>query len=144
MGKPLAESRGEVGKAIGEARACIGRANTPIGEVFSSQIPGTVSYSTRRPRGVILGINPWNFPFSTPMRKAIPALVYGNSILLKPASLTPGAITLMAEIASEILPINLIQSLVGGGALGQALSEHTGVDAVSFTGSVEVLSLIHI
>tara|TARA_B100000768_G_scaffold64341_1_gene62057 strand:+ start:896 stop:2305 length:1410 start_codon:yes stop_codon:yes gene_type:complete len=138
MGKPLAESRGEVGKAIGEARACIGRANTPIGEVFSSQIPGTVSYSTRRPRGVILGINPWNFPFSTPMRKAIPALVYGNSILLKPASLTPGAITLMAEIASEILPINLIQSLVGGGALGQALSEHTGVDAVSFTGSVEV------
>lgn len=138
MGKPLAESRGEVAKAIGEARACIGRASAPIGEVFPSQVPGTVAYSTRRPRGVVLGINPWNFPFSTPMRKAIPALVYGNAIILKPASLTPGAIVLMAEIAAEILPENLVQAVIGGGALGQALSEHVGVDAVSFTGSVDV------
>jgi len=138
MGKPLAESRGEVAKAIGEARACIGRASAPIGEVFPSQIPGTVAYSTRRPRGVVLGINPWNFPFSTPMRKAIPALIYGNAIILKPASLTPGAIVLMAEIASEILPENLVQAVIGGGALGQALSEHVGVDAISFTGSVDV------
>lgn len=138
MGKPLAESRGEVAKAIGEARACIGRASAPIGEVFPSQVPGTVAYSTRRPRGVVLGINPWNFPFSTPMRKAIPALVYGNSIILKPASLTPGAIVLMAEIAAETLPENLVQAVIGGGALGQALSEHVGVDAISFTGSVDV------
>lgn len=138
MGKPLAEARGEVGKAVGEARACIGRASAPIGEVFPSQIPGTVAYSTRRPRGVILGINPWNFPFSTPMRKAIPALVYGNSIILKPASLTPGAIALMAEIAAETLPANLVQAVIGGGALGQALSEHAGIDAISFTGSVDV------
>ncbi|NKB26838.1 MAG: aldehyde dehydrogenase family protein [Rhodobacteraceae bacterium] len=138
MGKPLAEARGEVAKAVGEARACIGRASAPIGEVFASQIPGTVTYSTRRPRGVILGINPWNFPFSTPMRKAIPALVYGNAILLKPASLTPGAVALMAEIAAGILPADLVQSVIGGGALGQALSEHNGVDAISFTGSVGV------
>lgn len=138
MGKPLAESRGEVAKAIGEARACIGRASAPIGEVFPSQVPGTIAYSTRRPRGLVLGINPWNFPFSTPMRKAIPALVYGNAIILKPASLTPGAIVLMAEIAAEILPANLVQAVIGGGALGQVLSEHTGVDAISFTGSVDV------
>jgi aldehyde dehydrogenase (NAD+) len=138
MGKPLAEARGEVAKAVGEARACIGRANAPIGEVFPSQIPGTVAYSTRRPRGVILGINPWNFPFSTPMRKAIPALVYGNAIILKPASLTPGAIALMAEIADKVLPADLVQAVIGGGALGQALSEHIGIDAISFTGSVEV------
>lgn len=138
MGKPLAEARGEVAKAVGEARACIGRASAPIGEVFPSQIPGTVAYSTRRPRGVILGINPWNFPFSTPMRKAIPALVYGNAIILKPASLTPGAVALMAEIAAETLPANLVQAVIGGGSLGQALSEHAGVDAISFTGSVGV------
>lgn len=138
MGKPLAEARGEVAKAIGEARASIGRASAPIGEVFPSQIPGTVAYSTRRPRGVILGINPWNFPFSTPMRKAIPALVYGNAIILKPASLTPGAIALMAEIAAETLTGNLVQAVIGGGALGQALSEHAGIDAISFTGSVDV------
>lgn len=138
MGKPLAESRGEVAKAIGEARACIDRATAPIGEVFPSQFPGTVAYSTRRPRGVVLGINPWNFPFSTPMRKAIPALVYGNAIILKPASLTPGAIVQMAEIAAEILPANLVQAIIGGGALGQALCEHEGIDAISFTGSVDI------
>ena len=138
MGKPLAEARGEAMKALGEARASVARANAPIGEVFGSQIPGTVSYSTRRPRGVILGINPWNFPFSTPMRKAIPALVYGNAIILKPASLTPGAVALMAEVAASTLPENLVQAVIGRGALGQALAEHRGIDAVSFTGSVEV------
>lgn len=138
MGKPLAEARGEVAKAIGEARACVARASAPIGEIFPSQVPGTIAYSTRRPRGVILGINPWNFPFSTPMRKAIPSLVYGNGIILKPASLTPGAIELMAEVAAEILPVNLVEAAIGGGALGQALAEHSGVDAVSFTGSVGI------
>jgi len=138
MGKPLAEARGEVAKAVGEARACVARASAPIGEIFPSQIPGTTAYSTRRPRGVILGINPWNFPFSTPMRKAIPALVYGNVIILKSASLTPGAIALMAEIAAETLPDDLVQAAIGGGALGQALSDHAGVDAISFTGSVGI------
>lgn len=138
MGKTLPEARGEVAKAIGEARACIGRASAPIGEVFPSQIPGTLAYTTRRPRGVILGINPWNFPFSTPMRKAIPALVYGNAIILKPASLTPGGIALMTEVADEILPKQLVQAVIGGGALGQALTEHKGIAAISFTGSVDV------
>lgn len=138
MGKPLTEARGEVAKAVGEARACVARASAPIGEIFPSQTPGTTAYTTRRPRGVILGINPWNFPFSTPMRKAIPALVYGNAIILKPASLTPGAIALMAEVAAETLPTNLVVAAIGSGALGQALAEHAGVDAISFTGSVGI------
>ncbi|KAJ56288.1 aldehyde dehydrogenase [Actibacterium mucosum KCTC 23349] len=138
MGKPLAEARGEVTKALGEARAMVARAGAPVGEVFPSQLPGTVAYTTRRPRGVILGINPWNFPFSTPMRKAIPALVYGNAIVLKPASLSPGAIDLMAQIASDHLPENIVQAAIGNGALGQALAEHPGVNAISFTGSVGV------
>ncbi|MEP3277266.1 MAG: aldehyde dehydrogenase family protein, partial [Stappiaceae bacterium] len=64
--------------------------------------------------------------------------VYGNAIILKPASLTPGAVALMAEIAADILPANLVHAVIGGGVLGQALSEHSGVDAVSFTGSVDV------
>ena len=110
----------------------------PLERSLAPKLPGTVSYSTRRPRGVILGINPWNFPFSTPMRKAIPALVYGNAIILKPASLTPGAVALMAEVAASTLPENLVQAVIGRGALGQALAEHRGIDAVSFTGSVEV------
>lgn len=138
MGKPLAESRGEIGKGIAEGRMTVARAGAPIGEVLPSQVPGVTAYSTRRPRGVVAGINPWNFPFSTPVRKAIPALVYGNAIILKPASMSPGAILIMAEIARDVLPANLVQAVVGAGSLGQALAEHEGVDAVSFTGSVAV------
>ena len=59
MGKVIGESRGEVNKALGEGRATTRRASAPIGEVLPSQKPGTVTYSTRRPRGVIVGINPW-------------------------------------------------------------------------------------
>lgn len=80
MGKVIGESRGEVNKALGEGRATTRRASAPIGEVLPSQKPGTVTYSTRRPRGVIVGINPWNFPFSTPIRKTIPALVMATRL----------------------------------------------------------------
>ncbi|MCL4153872.1 UNVERIFIED_CONTAM: hypothetical protein GTU68_020948, partial [Idotea baltica] len=62
MGKLLGESKGEVNKALGEGRAMARRSSAPIGEVLPSQKPDTVVYSTRRPRGVIVGINPWNFP----------------------------------------------------------------------------------
>ncbi|MFT5044271.1 MAG: acyl-CoA reductase-like NAD-dependent aldehyde dehydrogenase [Porticoccaceae bacterium] len=138
MGKTLNESRREVGKSIAEARMSEQRAGAATGELFPSQIPGVTAYTMRRPRGVVLGITPWNFPFGTPMRKSIPALVYGNAILLKPASQTPGAVTLMTEIAKGILPNGLIQAVIGSGALANSLCHHVGVQAVSFTGSVEV------
>ncbi|WP_322867934.1 aldehyde dehydrogenase family protein [Aquicoccus sp. G2-2] len=138
MGKLIGESRGEVAKGIGEGRMTTARAGNPIGEVLPSQIPGVTAYTTRRPRGVVLGINPWNFPFSTPTRKTFPALVYGNAIILKPASISPGACVLMQEIAKGILPDGLLQVVVGSGRLGGALSEHEGIDAISFTGSVGV------
>lgn len=138
MGKPIAEARGEVAKAIGEGRATVARAGATLGEVLPSQVAGTVVQTTRRPRGVVLGINPWNFPFSTPVRKAIPALLYGNAIVLKPASLTPGALVRMQKAAEATLPEGLLQVVIGGGRIGQSLCEHPGVDAVSFTGSVGV------
>ena len=138
MGKTLAESKGEIAKAVGEGRATADRAGAPIGEVLPSQVPGATCYTFRRPRGVVLGINPWNFPFSTPVRKAIPALLYGNAIIQKPATLSPGPLVMMGEIASGFFPEGLFQVVIGGGAMGQALCEHRGVDAVSFTGSVGV------
>ena len=136
MGKVIGESRGEVNKALGEGRATTRRASAPIGEVLPSQKPGTVTYSTRRPRGVIVGINPWNFPFSTPIRKTIPALVYGNAIVLKPSISTPGAAFIMQEVADQTLPKGLFQIAYGSGNLGGALTAAQGVDAISFTGSV--------
>ncbi len=138
MGKVIAESRGEVNKALGEGCATTRRATAPIGEVLPSQKPGTVTYSTRRPRGVIVGINPWNFPFSTPIRKTIPALLYGNAMVLKPSISTPGAAFIMQEVADEILPKGLFQIVYGPGNLGQGLTAAQGVDAISFTGSVGV------
>lgn len=138
MGKVIAESRGEVNKALGEGRATTRRATAPIGEVLPSQKLDTVTYSTRRPRGVIVGINPWNFPFSTPIRKTIPALLYGNAMVLKPSISTPGAAFIMQEVADEILPKGLFQIAYGPGNLGKGLTAAKGVDAISFTGSVGV------
>lgn len=138
MGKIIGESRGEVNKALGEGRATTRRASAPIGEVLPSQKPGTVTYSTRRPRGVIVGINPWNFPFSTPVRKTIPALVYGNAMVLKPSISTPGAAFIMQEVADATLPGGLFQIANGSGSLGTALTAAKGVNGISFTGSVGV------
>lgn len=138
MGKIIAESRGEVAKAIGEGRATTRRASAPIGEVLPSQKAGTAVYSTRRPRGVIVGINPWNFPFSTPIRKTIPALVYGNAMILKPSISTPGAAFIMQEVADATLPKGIFQIANGSGSLGGVLTSAAGVDAISFTGSVGV------
>jgi acyl-CoA reductase-like NAD-dependent aldehyde dehydrogenase len=138
MGKVIGESRGEVAKALGEGRATTRRASAPIGEMLPSQKPGTVTYSTRRPRGVIVGINPWNFPFSTPIRKTIPALLYGNAMVLKPSISTPGAAFIMQEVADATLPKGLFQIAYGSGSLGGALTSAQGVDAISFTGSVEI------
>lgn len=138
MGKIIAESRGEVAKAIGEGRATTQRASAPIGDVLPSQKPGTMVYSTRRPRGVIVGINPWNFPFSTPIRKTIPALLYGNAMILKPSINTPGAAFIMQEVADATLPKGIFQIANGSGSLGSVLTSASGVDAISFTGSVGV------
>ena len=138
MGKTLGESKGEIAKAVGEGRATADRAGAAIGEVLPSQIAGTISYTFRRPRGVVLGINPWNFPFSTPLRKAIPALLYGNAIIQKPATISPGPLLMMRDIASDFFPKGLFDVVVGGGAIGQSLCEHQDINAVSFTGSVNV------
>jgi aldehyde dehydrogenase (NAD+) len=119
MGKIIGESRGEVAKAIGEGRATTRHASAPIREVLPSQKPGTVVYSRRRPRGVIVGINPWNFPFSTPIRKTIPALLYGNAIILKPSINTPGAAFIMQQVADETLPKGIFQ-IANGSGRGQA------------------------
>ena len=138
MGKIIGEARGEVAKALGEGRATTRRASAPIGEMLPSQKPDTVTYSTRRPRGVIVGINPWNFPFSTPIRKTIPALIYGNAIVLKPSISTPGAAFIMQEVADATLPKGLFQIAYGSSSLGSSLTRAQGVDAISFTGSVGI------
>ena len=136
MGKTLAEAKGETGKSLSEARYAVARAANPMGEVLPSQRPGTLAYTIRRPRGVIAGICPWNFPIGTPLRKAVPALVYGNAMILKASELAPGAVAIMADAARGILPDGIFQTVLGGGGLGAALTDTPGLDGISFTGSV--------
>lgn len=136
QGKPLAEGRGETGKALREARFMAGEAVRSHGGVVPAQKPGCQNMVLRRPRGVIAAITPWNFPVLTPMRKIAPALAHGNAIVLKPSELTPAAACLIAEAARDTLPDGVLQIVQGGGGVGAALASDRRVHGVTFTGSV--------
>jgi aldehyde dehydrogenase (NAD+) len=136
QGKPLAEARAEVAKALAEARVMAGAASHGLGEVFPSARPGIRNLVVRRPRGIIVAITPWNFPILTPMRKLAPALIHGNAIIVKPSEYTPATACLLAEAAKGILPDGLIQIANGAGAIGEMLARAEGIAGVTFTGSV--------
>ncbi|MET0659515.1 MAG: aldehyde dehydrogenase [Steroidobacteraceae bacterium] len=107
------------------------------GEVISSDRPGESIFLFRRPMGVVAGVLPWNFPFFMVARKVAPALVTGNTIVLKPSEETPfGAYEFARIVASTDLPQGVFNLVGGRGATtGTALVSHAGVDMVSFTGS---------
>jgi len=86
---------------------------------------------------VIGAITPWNFPILTPMRKIAPALVFGNAIILKPSEFTPSAALIVERLAAAHLPADLVQVVVGDGALGAAMYR-SGLDGITFTGSVGI------
>lgn len=136
QGKPLAEARGETAKSLGEARTMAAQVLHGAGEVAASARPGFRNLVTRRPRGVIAAITPWNFPILTPMRKIAPALLFGNAIVLKPSEFTPAAACLVADCARGILPDGLLQIVQGGREVGEALIRRREVAGITFTGSV--------
>ncbi|MCV0397152.1 MAG: aldehyde dehydrogenase family protein [Rhizobiaceae bacterium] len=136
QGKPLAESRNETAKALGEAAAMAGHVLSGGTERMADARPGFRNMVTRRPRGVIAAITPWNFPILTPMRKIAPALMHGNAILLKPSEFTPATVCLIAEASEGILPPGLLQVLPGDGRVGAEMVALPEVSGVTFTGSV--------
>ncbi len=136
QGKPLGEARGELSKSIQEARFMVGEAARAHSGVIPPARTGVRAFVTRRPRGVIAAITPWNFPTLTPMRKIAPALVFGNAIVLKPSEYTPAAACLMAQAADGILPVGLFQVVLGGAEVGSALVREPRIAGVTFTGSV--------
>ena len=139
-GKTLAESRGEVDKAVRVLEFNASESRRPVGEVIPSEIAGTFCYTTRAPLGVVAAICPWNFPVCIPVWKLAPALLAGNAVIFKPASLTPWTGELVARLFTDAgLPPGVLSLLMGpGGALGQALVDHPAISALSFTGSNEV------
>ncbi|MFN8217768.1 MAG: aldehyde dehydrogenase family protein [Solirubrobacterales bacterium] len=138
VGKPIAESRGEVGLAAQTFRYYAGAADKHLGETFPAR--GALHYTVRRPFGVVGAIVPWNFPLVLASWKIAPALASGNAILVKPATLTPLTATRLQAICENCgVPVGVVQVLVGaGGSLGTAMVEHPGIPKISFTGSTAV------
>lgn len=139
-GKTLAEARTEVGSAVREMEFQIAQGVSMCGETVPSSTEGVFAYSMRRPLGVASIISPWNFPFNVPGRKCTPALISGNTIVFKPASLTPGAGKAFVDIFVEAgLPPGVLNFVCGGGStIGDELITHPLVESVSFTGSTGV------
>jgi acyl-CoA reductase-like NAD-dependent aldehyde dehydrogenase len=139
-GKTLAESTGEVQRAIDIFRFFGGISYTLGGQTIPHDLPGNLLYTTRQPLGVVGLITPWNFPIAIPAWKMAPALVAGNSVVLKPASQAPAlAFELGKAFAEAGLPKGVLNVVTGDGrAVGGELATNSAVVALSFTGSYPV------
>ena len=140
MGKPLRESRLEAARAAAIFRFFAGEAWRPKGELYEQSAAGTPLYTLRRPLGVVALITPWNFPAAIPAWKSAPALVYGNTVVLKPAGDAPLTSLHLAACLDEAgIPAGVFNLVIGTGSdVGTPLVEHPTVRAISFTGSVAV------
>lgn len=138
MGKPLAEARQEVQRAIAYLEFMAGEGRRLGAEALPSEAPG-LNYVMRRPLGVVGLISPWNFPVNIPTIKSAPALLAGNTVVLKPSELSSLTAVLLAEIYAEAgVPAGVFNLVLGDEAPGKALVEHPSVRAISFTGSTSV------
>ena len=139
-GKTLDEARTEIGSAVREMEFQIAQGISMCGQTAPSAQAGVFAYSVRRPLGVASIISPWNFPFNVPGRKCTPALISGNTIVFKPASLTPGAGRAFVDIFAEAgLPPGVLNFVCGGGStVGETMITHPLVQSISFTGSTQV------
>ena len=139
MGKPLAETRGDVQEGIDTAYYAATEGRRLFGHTVPSELANKWAMSMRRPIGICGLITPFNFPLAIPTWKAFPALLCGNSVILKPAEDVPHTATVLVEILLEAgLPPEVIQLVHGmGEVVGKALVEHPKVPVISFTGSTE-------
>lgn len=139
-GKTLPEGIGETVRAAQIFRFFAGEALRVAGDALASVRPGVDVTVTREPVGVVGLITPWNFPIAIPAWKLAPALCYGNTVVIKPADLTPGCAHVLASLIHEAgAPAGVVNLVMGRGrTVGQAMVDHPGIDAISFTGSVPV------
>ncbi|HVE95030.1 MAG TPA: aldehyde dehydrogenase family protein [Acidimicrobiales bacterium] len=138
MGKTLKEARGDVQEGIDFAFFMSGQSRAPMGETVPSELARKFSFTVRHPIGIVGLITPWNFPIAIPTWKSWPALLAGNTVVLKAAEDTPLCAQALVEIVEEAgLPpgvLNLVQGT--GEEAGAALVRHPDVRAISFTGSL--------
>ncbi len=139
-GKPLPDAQGEVRRAMNIIEYAAGEGRRMFGYTTPSELPNTVAYTVRRPLGVVAIITPWNFPIAIPAWKMAPALICGNTLVFKPASITPLSAVKLTEVFEEAgLPPGVLNLITGpGGSVGNALVESPEVQGISFTGSTEI------
>src|SRR5215218_8809744 len=137
-GKPIGSARGEIGMAIETFRYFASVPERPHGETIP--VAGGMAFTVREPMGVVGLITPWNFPLAIASWKMAPALAAGNTVVLKPAELTPLTALRFAELALEAgLPEGVVEVVAGPGReCGQRLVDHPNVAKIAFTGSTEV------
>src|SRR5262245_21516505 len=144
-GKTLSESAGEIQRSINILDYMAGESRRIGGETLPSELPKNFAYTVRQPLGVVACITPWNFPVAIPVWKIAPALVAGNTVVFKPASITAFTAMMVVEIFQQAgIPAGVLNLAIGaGGDVGQELLENPAVRAVSFTGSNEVGASIY-
>ncbi|MZH04363.1 MAG: aldehyde dehydrogenase family protein, partial [Nitrospinae bacterium] len=144
MGKIIKETRGDVQEAIDMAYYTAGEGRRMFGETVPSELNRKFNMSVRMPVGVVAAITPWNFPMAIPSWKLIPALVCGNTAVIKPASDTPLSVYNLVKIFEKAgLPPGVLNMVTGSGKdVGTPLMDHPKVNLVSFTGSTETGSVV--
>jgi aldehyde dehydrogenase (NAD+) len=137
MGKVLEEARGDVQEGIDIAFLMAGEGRRLFGDTVPSELPDKWAMSVREPIGVAGLITPWNFPVAIPCWKAMPALVCGNTVVLKPASDAPGCALLLAELFAQAgFPPGVVNVVTGSGEdAGMPVVESPDVPVISFTGN---------
>jgi aldehyde dehydrogenase (NAD+) len=140
MGKVLDETRGDVQEAIDMTFFMAGEGRRQYGQTVPAEMRDKFAMSVRQPMGVAAIITPWNFPMAIPSWKIIPALVCGNTVVFKPATLTPLSALNFVKILEEAgIPRGVVNLVTGGGGnVGNAMLVSDTIRIVSFTGSTEV------
>lgn len=137
MGKTLPEAKGETARGAAILRYYAGEGMRPVGDVIPSTDAEALMYTTRVPLGVVGVISPWNFPVAIPVWKIAPALIYGNTVVWKPAAETAVTAALVMTCFAEAgFPSGVVNMVIGDGpVIGQGIAEHPGIHGITFTGS---------
>ena len=140
MGKIIKETRGDVQEAIDLGFYMAGEGRRQCGYTVPSEMPDKFQMCIRQPKGVVGLITPWNFPMAIPSWKMMPALVLGNTVVIKPATDTPLSVYNYVKILEEEgIPRGVVNIVTGsGGSVGEPLMRHPDVAVISFTGSTEI------
>jgi len=140
MGKTLAEAKGETARGVAILRYYAGEGMRKVGDVIPSTDSEALMFTSRVPLGVVGVITPWNFPVAIPIWKMAPALVYGNTVVLKPAQETAVTAAKVMECFAEAgFPAGVVNMVTGpGSVIGQGIIDHPDIHGITFTGSNEV------